>query len=123
MSIIDFTNRMKEYGELLRHLPAPSTRRCINSNGARWDEVSLTEREIRCAIYDALPQDYQIYMRCNILADWQEINDQEFLDAMMSYERLDQARRLKKEQEKERKKVLSQRFTKRENKEGEKKRP
>ena len=51
------------------------------------------------------------------------MNDQEFLDAMMSYERLDQARRLKKEQEKERKKVLLQRLTKKENKEGERKRP
>ena len=132
MSIIDFTNRMKEYGELLRHLPAPSARRCTNSNGARWDEVSLTDREIRCAIYDALPPDYQIYLRSNTIQDWQESNDQEFLDALMNCKRIDQSKRLRREQEKERKKLISQRFIRREdirrpgrmpNKEGEKKRP
>ena len=107
MSIVNFNNRMREYGELLRHLPPPSTRRCTHSSQARWDEVILTEGEIRRAIFDALPHDYQIHIKYNQVEDWQEMSDQEFLDVMVSFERLDQARRIQKETEEAQKKMLS----------------
>ena len=35
MSVVDFNNRMKQYGELLRHLPPPSTKRCHKSANAK----------------------------------------------------------------------------------------
>jgi hypothetical protein len=123
MSIVDFNNRMKEYGKLLRHLPPPSTKCCNTFRGARWDEVSLTDSEIRCAIYDALPPDYKTYLRCNFRADWDEMNDQEFLDAMMSYEYIDQKKRRKWEEKQEIDILLTQKIAKKETKGGQRKRP
>ena len=81
---------------------------CV-STGARWEKVQILEEEICDAIYDALPQDYKTHINYNTNVDWQEMDDQEFLDIMMSYERLDNARRLKSEQEKERRDLLSKR--------------
>ena len=98
MSIINFNNQMKEYGELLRHLPVSSQRRCAVSTGARWKDLQVSKEEIQNLIYDALPQDYKMHIDCSFAADWQEMDDNEFLDVMMSYKRLDNAKRLKHNQ-------------------------
>ena len=86
MSIVNFNNRMKQYGELLHYLPPPSWRKCKKSADADWDERKVTKNEIRVVTYDALPQDYQTHINSQYKADWQDMDDTDFLDAMLSYD-------------------------------------
>ena len=59
MSIADFSNCMREYGALLRHLPPPSFKIVTRSFDAKWEAVEITDEEIWTAIYNALPEDYK----------------------------------------------------------------
>ena len=69
MTIANFSNCMKEYGALLRHLPPPSSKNTTTLFGANWNKVEVTEREIQAAMYDALPKKYQDYISYNCKED------------------------------------------------------
>ena len=86
MSIADFSDCMKEYRALLRHLPPPPSKNATTLFEAHWNEVDVTKREIRAAMYDALPKKYQDYTSYNCKEDWQDMSDHDFLQAMMSHE-------------------------------------
>ena len=86
MKIADFNNRTKEYRALLRHLPPPSSKNATRSFEARWEEVRVTDREIRAATYDALPKKYQDYINYSCKEDWHDMSDHDFLQAMMAHE-------------------------------------
>ena len=62
MSVVNFNNRMKQYRELLCHLPPPSSKKCHNSADAKWESLQVTDEEIRNATYDALPPDYKTHI-------------------------------------------------------------
>ena len=104
MSIASFSNCMKEYRALLCHLPPPSSKNTTTSFGANWNKVEVTEREIRAATYDALPKKYQDYICYHCKADWQDMSDNDFLNAMMAHKHFDNTLQFKKaQQEKKRK--------------------
>ena len=46
MTIISFNNCMKEYGDLLRHLPPLSLKKYKKSFDADWDALKITKKEI-----------------------------------------------------------------------------
>ena len=104
MKIADFNERMKEYGALLRHLPPPSSKTTHSSFEAYWEEVSVTHREIRAATYDALPKKYQDYINYNCKEGWQEMSDQDFLQAMMAHEYYDNTQQFKRTQREKKRK-------------------
>ena len=95
MSIVNFNNQMKQYGELLRYLPPPSQKKCKKSVDADWDALEITKDEIRAATYDALPQDYKTHINSQYEFDWQDMDDNDFLDAMLSYELIESTQRFK----------------------------
>ena len=84
MSIVDFNTRMRKYGALLSHLPPTSLKKDTRSFDADWDEVKITKREIRAAIYDALPEDYKTHINCQCEAGWQDMDENDFLNAMLA---------------------------------------
>ena len=98
MPITDFNNRMKEYGALLRHLPPPSSKNTTTSFEARWNEAEITEREIWIATCDALPTKYQDFINYQCRADWQDMSDHNFLQAMMAHEHYDNTLQFKRAQ-------------------------
>ena len=108
MLIVDFNNCMKQYGELLCHLPPPSSKKCNKLADGKWDTLQVSKEEIRYAIFDALPQDYQTHIQHCFEADWQDMNENEFLNAMSNYKFIDNTRRFRHSQrEKKRKEAAS----------------
>ena len=104
MSIADFSNRMKEYRELLCHLPPPSSKNATTLFEARWNEVDVTKREIRAATYDALPKKYQDYISYNCKEDWQDMSNHDFLQAMMAHEYYNNTLQFKRSQQEKKRK-------------------
>ena len=104
MKIAEFNDRMKEYGALLRHLPPPSSKNATRSFEARWEEVRVTDREIRAATYDALPKKYQDYINYSCKEDWHDMSDHDFLQAMMAHEFHDNTLYFKRSQQEKKRK-------------------
>ena len=86
---------MIEYGALLCHLPPLSTKKDTRSFNADWDAVEVTKKEIQAAIYDALPEDYKTHINCQCEANWQDMEENNFLNAMLAYEYYDNPQKLK----------------------------
>ena len=97
MSIVDFNNCMKEYRELLRYLPPLFQRKCKASTNADWNTQKVTDDENRAATYDVLPRDYKTHINSQFELDWQDMDNNEFLDAMRIYKFIDNTRKFKEE--------------------------
>ena len=102
MSIVNFNDRMREYGETLRFLQPSSRKGSKRSADADWDALmNISEEDIRTATYDALPPDYQAHIDSQYEVDFRDMDDIDFLEAMLSYESIDQACRAQQTKEKE----------------------
>ena len=86
MLIVNFNTCMREYGALLCHLPPPSLKKDSRSFNADWDALEITTKEIQAATYSALPENYKIHINCQCEADWQDMDENDFLNAMLAYE-------------------------------------
>ena len=75
---------MKQYGELLGYLPPPSKKKCKKSIDADWDALKITEAEIRAATYDTPPKEYKVHINSQYESNWQDMDENDFLDAMLS---------------------------------------
>ena len=105
MPIVDFNDRMREYGDILRHLQPPAKKGNKKSADANWDALtSITEEDVRTATFDALPEPYKTHIEGNYESDFRDMDEIDFLEAMISFETLDQARLSKLKKEKEQKK-------------------
>ena len=105
MSIVDFNDRIREYGDTLRFLQPSSRKGSKRSAHADWEAlVRVTEEDIRAATFDALSSKYHTHIEGQFKVDFRDIGEIDFLDAMLSYETIDTARRAKTSEEKERKK-------------------
>ena len=94
MPIINFNNRMREYGDALRYLPPPSQKGCKKSADADWEALtSITEEEIQTATYNTLPPDYRSHIDSQYELDFRDIEEIDLLEAMLSYEMIDKAQR------------------------------
>ena len=101
MSIVDFNDRMREYGETLQHLQPSSRKGTKRSADADWNALtSITEEDVRVATFDALPQEYKTHIDGQYEVDFRDMDEIDFLDAMLSYETIDKARRAKLDKEK-----------------------
>ena len=104
MSIVDFNDRMREYGDTLRFLQPSSRKGSKRSADADWDALmSITEEDIRTATFDALPKEYKTHIDGQFEVDFRDMDEIDFLDAMLSYETVDKARRAQNGKEKEKK--------------------
>jgi hypothetical protein len=104
MSIDDYITRMNEYNELLQYLLPPSTRGSRSSE-ADWDKLkSISEGDIRAAIYDGLPEAYQDHVSNQYEEDWINMEEPNFLDVLRAYEKIDQGKRRVAEASKEKEK-------------------
>jgi hypothetical protein len=114
MSIVDFNDRMREYGDTLRYLQPSSRKGSKKSADADWAALeSITEEDVRTATYDALPQDYKTHIDGQYEVDFRDMDEVEFLEAMISYETIDKNRRALRDKEKEKKKESSKKSRKR----------
>ena len=105
MSIVDFNDRMREYGDTLRFLQPPSRKGSKRSADADRNALeSITEEDIRTATFDALPLEYKTHINGQYKVDFRDMDKVDFLDAMLSYKTIDTTRRAKANKEKERKK-------------------
>ena len=112
MSIVDFNDRMREYGDTLRFLQPSSRKGSKRAADADWNALtSITEEDIRTATFDALPSEYKAHIEGQYEVDFRDMDEIEFLDAMLSYETIDMARRAKANKEKEKKKDSSSKKT------------
>ena len=66
--------------------------------------TSITEEEIQTATYDALPPDYRTHINSQYELDFRDMEEIDFLQAMLSYEIIDKAQRAQKEKENEKEK-------------------
>ena len=76
---------MREYGALLRHLPPLSSKIVTKSCDAKWEAVEITNKEIQAAVYNALLEDYKTHITYQCKADWQDMDENEFLNVMLAY--------------------------------------
>ena len=103
MSVVDFNDRMREYGDTLRFLQPSSRKGSKRSADADWDALmGISEEDIRTATYDALPPDYKSHIDGQYEVDFRDMDEIDFLEAMLSQESIDQARRAQKEKDNER---------------------
>ena len=108
MSIVDFNNRMREYGDTLQFLQPSSRKGSKRSTDTDQEAITrVTEEDIRTATFDALPSEYRTHIEGQFEVDFRDIGEIDFLDAMLSYETIDTARRAKTNKEKEKQKELS----------------
>ena len=102
MAIVNFNDRMREYGDTLRYLQPPSRKGSKRSSDAQWDALlSITEEDTRTAMFDALPEEYRTHITGQFEEDFRSMDDIEFLEAMLSHETIDKARRAKRTSDKE----------------------
>ena len=114
MSIVDYNDRMREYGDTLRYLQPSSRKGSKKSADADWAALeSITEEDIRTATYDALPKDYKTHIDGQFEVYFRDMDEIEFLEAMLSFETIDKGRRALREKDKERKKQTSKKSRKR----------
>ena len=104
MSIVNFNTCMREYRALLCHLPPPSLKRGTKSFDANWDAVKITKEEIWAAIYNALLEDYKTHINYQCKADWQDMEENKFLNAMIAYKHYDNTQRFKQSQREKKRK-------------------
>ena len=95
MTVANFSNFMREYRALLRHLPPLSSKIVTKSFDAKWGAMEITNEEIRAAIYNALPEDYKTHITYQCKADWQNMDENEFLNAMLAYKFFNNTQRSK----------------------------
>ena len=96
MAIVNFNDRMREYGDTLKYLQPPSRKGSKRSSKAQWDALlSITEEDIRTATFDALPEEYRTHITGQFEENFRSMDDIEFLEAMLSHETIDKARRAK----------------------------
>ena len=95
MSIANFNNRMRKYGALLHHLPRPYFKTATRSFDEKWEAVEIREEKIWAAIYDALPEDYKTHITYQCKADWQEMDENKFLNAMVAHKHFDNTQKFK----------------------------
>ena len=102
MPIVNFHNRMRDYGDTLHYLPPPYQKGCKKSANADWEAlVSITKEEIQTATYDALPPDYRTHINSQYELNFRDMEEIDFLEAMLSYESIDQAQRAQQTKEEE----------------------
>ena len=89
---------------MLRYLPPPPQKKYKKSVDVDCNALEITEDEIQAATYDALPQDYKTHINSQYESDWQDMDDNDFLDAMLSYKLMDNTQRLKKAQKEKKRK-------------------
>ena len=105
MSIVDFNDRMREYGDTLRFLQPSSRKGSKRSADADWNALeSITEEDICTATFNALPGEYRTHIDGQFEVNFRDMDEIEFLNAMLSYETINKARRAKANKEKEKKK-------------------
>ena len=108
MSIIDFNNCMREYGDTLRFSQPLSRKGSKRSADADQEALTrVTKEDIRTATFDALPSKYHTHIEGQFEVDFRKIGEIDFLDTMLSYETIDTARGAKTNKEKEKQKELS----------------
>ena len=89
MSIVDFNNRMIEYGNTLEFLQPPTRKGHTKSSEADWEALkSITKSDIRVATFYAIPVEYRNHIESQYESDYRDMQEGEFLDAMISYEKL-----------------------------------
>ena len=89
---------MREYAEIFAFLIPAHGKRNNKASDAIWRErKELTEREIHQAIYYGLPLPYQEDLESHYQKDYQEMDWNEFLNALLSYEVIDDRNKKKKE--------------------------
>ena len=114
MCIVDYNDRMREYGETLRYLQPPSRKGSKKAADAEWAALeSVTEEDIRTATYDALPREYKTHIEGQYNTDFRDMDEIEFLEAMLSFEVIDKARLSQRDAEKQKRKETSKKFKKR----------
>ena len=104
MSVVNFNTHMREYRALLHHLPPLSSKRDTKSFDANWDAVKITKEEIQAAIYDALPEDYKTHINYQCKADWQDMDENKVLNAMIAYKHYDNTQKFKRSQREKKRK-------------------
>jgi hypothetical protein len=114
MSIVDYNDHMREYGDTLRHLQPPSRKGTKKSAEADWAALEMiSEEDIRTATYDALPKEYKTHIEGQYETDFRDMDEIEFLEAMIAFEVIDKGRLALREQDKQRKKEASKKSRKR----------
>ena len=102
MLIISYYDRMKEYGDTLRYLQRPSKKGRKQSSNAQWGALlSVSNEDIRTAMFDALPPDYKTRITRQLEEDFRSMDNIEFLKVMLSYETIDKAHRAERNSDKE----------------------
>ena len=100
MSVVKFNTNMKQYGVILSHLQPPSFKNDKLYNEADWRILnSVDEQRARDAIFNAIPKFYQKNIESQYEKDYRAMDDNEFLDAMLAYERADNVIQEKKAKE------------------------
>ena len=113
MCIVDYNDRMREYGDTLRFLQPPSRKGSKKSADADWAALEMiSEEDIRTATYDALPQEYKTHIEGQYDTDFRDMDEIEFLEAMLSYEAIDKGRLAQREADKQKKKETSKKSSK-----------
>ena len=69
--------------------------------------ASITEEEIWTATYDALALDYRCHIESQYELDFMDMEETDFVDAMLSYELIDNTQRTKQIQKEKRRKELA----------------
>ena len=67
----------------------------------------ITEEDIRTATYDALPKEYQTHIEGQYDTDFRDMDEIEFLEAMLSFEAIDKGRLAQRDTDKQKKKETS----------------
>ena len=100
MSIVDFNNQMREYGDTLWYLQPPSQKGSKRPLDVDWEALTgITEEDIQTATYDALLPDYRTHIDNQYEVNFRDMEEIDFLEAMLSYESIDKAQRAQKEKE------------------------
>jgi hypothetical protein len=114
MCIVDYNDCMREYGDTLRFLQPPSRKGSKKSADADWAALEMiSEEDILTAMYDALPQEYKTHIEGQYDTDFRDMDEIEFLKAMLSFEAIDKGRLAQRELDKQKKKETSKKSRKR----------
>ena len=104
MSVVDFNDRMREYGDTLRYLQPPSRKGSKKSADADWAALEcISEEDIHTATYDALPKEYKTHIEGQYETDFRDMDEIEFLESMLAFEVIDKGRLALREQDKKKK--------------------
>ena len=105
MHIVKFNDRMREYGDMLKFFQPSSRKVHKKSVNADWLALeSVTDEEICTATYDELPKDYRTHIDGQYEVDFRDMDETDFLEAMLNYETIEKARRASKEEEEQERK-------------------